>query len=205
MNGSETTTTLASIMSMTVVVSSAHTTRSVRGVGWCSMVRLAPRIHTPARSERSPRVRRPARRPRRRVRHRPRPGRRRPGGPLVYLAPGVPHGRVRLAGDHARRVLRALLYILSVNLLTTTSLGSAARCRRTCGRAAEARPLMLRLVDDAYKIAHTQWGAVRFRNGVNSPNVTASLQHRRPPRRSCGTTIAHSETGWATTMWRSDR
>ena len=32
-NGSETMTALASIMSMTVVVSSAQTTRSVRGVG----------------------------------------------------------------------------------------------------------------------------------------------------------------------------
>ena len=40
-------TALASIMSMTVMVSSAHTARSVRGVGWCSMVRLAPRIHRP--------------------------------------------------------------------------------------------------------------------------------------------------------------
>ncbi|COW64172.1 Uncharacterised protein [Mycobacterium tuberculosis] len=43
--GSETITTLASIMPMTVMVSSAHTAKSVRGVGWCSMVRLAPRIH----------------------------------------------------------------------------------------------------------------------------------------------------------------
>ena len=46
-NGSETMTALASIMSMTVMVSSAQTTRSVRGVGWCSIVRLAPRIHRP--------------------------------------------------------------------------------------------------------------------------------------------------------------
>ena len=45
--GSETMTALASIMPMTFMVSSAHTTRSVRGVGWCSMVRLAPRIHSP--------------------------------------------------------------------------------------------------------------------------------------------------------------
>ena len=45
--GSETMTALASIMPMTVMVSSAHTARSVRGVGWCSMVRLAPRIHSP--------------------------------------------------------------------------------------------------------------------------------------------------------------
>ena len=46
-NGSETMTALASIMLMTVMVSSAQITRSVRGVGWCSMVRLAPRIHRP--------------------------------------------------------------------------------------------------------------------------------------------------------------
>jgi hypothetical protein len=34
MNGSETTTAFAEIMSITAVVSSAHRTRSVRGVGW---------------------------------------------------------------------------------------------------------------------------------------------------------------------------
>ena len=45
--GSETMTALASIMSMTLVVSLAHCSRSVRGVGWCSIVRLAPRIHSP--------------------------------------------------------------------------------------------------------------------------------------------------------------
>ena len=47
MNGSDTTTVSASITSTTATVSAAHFTRSVRGVGWCSMVRLAPRIHTP--------------------------------------------------------------------------------------------------------------------------------------------------------------
>ena len=47
MNGSETTTAFARIMSMTPVVSTAHRARSVRGVGWCSIVRLAPRIHRP--------------------------------------------------------------------------------------------------------------------------------------------------------------
>ena len=47
MNGSETTTALAPIILMTAVVSSAQRTRSVRGVGWCSMVRLAPRIQMP--------------------------------------------------------------------------------------------------------------------------------------------------------------
>ena len=47
MNGSETTTALASIMLMTAVVSSAQRCRSVRGVGWCSIVRLAPRIQMP--------------------------------------------------------------------------------------------------------------------------------------------------------------
>ena len=45
--GSEMMTASASIMPMTFMVSSAHTARSVRGVGWCSIVRLAPRIHTP--------------------------------------------------------------------------------------------------------------------------------------------------------------
>jgi hypothetical protein len=44
--GSETTTAFASIMSMTLAVSLAQCPRSVRGVGWCSMVRLAPRIHS---------------------------------------------------------------------------------------------------------------------------------------------------------------
>ena len=47
MNGSETMTAFASIMSITFAVSSAQNTRSVRGVGWCSMVRTAPRIHRP--------------------------------------------------------------------------------------------------------------------------------------------------------------
>ena len=47
MNGSETTTAAASIILMTPVVSSAQRARSVRGVGWCSMVRLAPRIQMP--------------------------------------------------------------------------------------------------------------------------------------------------------------
>ena len=46
-NGSEMTTALASIMSMTLAVSLAHCSRSVRGVGWCSIVKLAPRIHSP--------------------------------------------------------------------------------------------------------------------------------------------------------------
>ena len=47
MNGSDTMTALASIMLMTFMVSSAQTTRSVRGVGWWSIVRLAPRIQRP--------------------------------------------------------------------------------------------------------------------------------------------------------------
>lgn len=46
-NGSEMTTVLAPIILMTAVVSSAQRARSVRGVGWWSMVRLAPRIQTP--------------------------------------------------------------------------------------------------------------------------------------------------------------
>ena len=45
-NGSPITTALASIMSMTLAVSFAQCSRSVRGVGWCSIVRLAPRIHS---------------------------------------------------------------------------------------------------------------------------------------------------------------
>ena len=45
-NGSETMTAFASIIAMTFMVSSAQTARSVRGVGWCSIVRLAPRIQS---------------------------------------------------------------------------------------------------------------------------------------------------------------
>lgn len=45
-NGADTMTALAPIMSTTLRVSSAHTARSVRGVGWCSIVSEAPRIHT---------------------------------------------------------------------------------------------------------------------------------------------------------------
>ena len=44
MNGSETTTASALIMSMTPMLSEAQRAKSVRGVGWCSIVRLAPRI-----------------------------------------------------------------------------------------------------------------------------------------------------------------
>ena len=47
MNGSETTTAFARIMLMMPVVSAAQRARSVRGVNWCSMVRLAPRIQMP--------------------------------------------------------------------------------------------------------------------------------------------------------------
>ena len=102
MNGSDTMTALASIMPMTFIVSSAQTTRSVRGVGWCSIVRLAPRIHRPCavgrdldgaagqhadgvavtdagRGEAAGD----------------------PAGPLVHLAPGVPDRFVRFTGDHA--------------------------------------------------------------------------------------------------------
>ena len=82
---------------MTAVVSSAQRSRSVRGVGWCSMVRLAPRIQMPwavgAISTGAPASTRD-----------------RvtvtdagcgqaagdPPGPLVHLGPGVPH-RVRRA------------------------------------------------------------------------------------------------------------
>jgi len=44
-NGSPTTTTLAETTRSVVSVSCAQTPRSVRGVGWCSIVMLAPRIH----------------------------------------------------------------------------------------------------------------------------------------------------------------
>ena len=47
MNGSEMTTAVAPIILMTAVVSSAQRCRSVRGVGWCNMVRQAPRIQMP--------------------------------------------------------------------------------------------------------------------------------------------------------------
>src|SRR5689334_6419288 len=47
MNGSEMTTVLAPIILMTAAVSSDQRARSVRGVGWWSMDRMAPRIQMP--------------------------------------------------------------------------------------------------------------------------------------------------------------
>ena len=103
MNGSETITALASIMPMTFMVSSAHTTRSVRGVGWCSIVRLAPRIHRPcavgaistgAAGEHADGVAVADARGGQSAGD--------PAGPLVHLTPGVADGLVRFAGDHAR-------------------------------------------------------------------------------------------------------
>jgi hypothetical protein len=45
-NGDPSSTSPASIMRRTVTVSSAHAARSVRGVGWCSIVTLPPTSHT---------------------------------------------------------------------------------------------------------------------------------------------------------------
>ena len=103
-NGSETMTALASIMPMTFMVSSAQTTRSVRGVGWCSIVRLAPRIHRPC-AVGAISTGKPASTPTASPWSDAGGGQSAcdAAGALVHLAPGVPDGLVRLAGDHARR------------------------------------------------------------------------------------------------------
>ena len=44
--GGPSTTSAASIILRTETVSSAHAARSVRTVGWCSMVTLPPQSHT---------------------------------------------------------------------------------------------------------------------------------------------------------------
>ena len=103
MNGSDTMTALASIMLMTFMVSSAQTTRSVRGVGWCSIVRLAPRIQRPwavgAISTGKP-ASTPTASPSADARRGKATGD--AAGALVHLAPGVADGFVRFTGDHAR-------------------------------------------------------------------------------------------------------
>ena len=103
MNGSDTMTALASIMSMTFMVSSAQSTRSVRGVGWCSIVRLAPRIHRPC-AVGAISTGAPASTPTASPCADARGGEaaRDAAGPLVHLAPGVTDGFVRFTGDHAR-------------------------------------------------------------------------------------------------------
>ena len=124
-------TALASIMSMTVVVSSAHSARSVRGVGWCSMVRLAPRIHSALRG-RGDLHRAPASTPT--ASPRPTPAAARPPAMRRARSCTSPQvcrtGLVRLTGDHALAAGRALRNIFSVNLLTTDLLGSGAVCPR---------------------------------------------------------------------------
>ena len=87
---------------MTFMVSSAHTARSVRGVGWCSMVRLAPRIQSALRRRRD--LHRESGQHADRVAVADARGGQATGdaaGPLVHLDPGVPDRLVRLAGDHA--------------------------------------------------------------------------------------------------------
>ena len=122
-NGSETMTALASIMPMTFMVSSAQTTRSVRGVGWCSIVRLAPRIHRPC-AVGAISTGKPASTPT--ASPRPIPG----GGQATRDAPArrsCTSPQVWRTGSCGSPVtmpvvaVRALRYILSVNLLTTTS------------------------------------------------------------------------------------
>ena len=101
-NGSDTMTALASIMPMTFMVSSAHTTRSVRGVGWCS-IGQARATHPQALRSGSDLDRESGQ-------HADRVAETDAGrgestgdalGPLVHLAPGVPDRFVRFAGDHA--------------------------------------------------------------------------------------------------------
>ena len=120
MNGSEITTALASIMLMTAVVSSAQRCRSVRGVGWCSMVRLAPRIQMPcavgAISAGAPASTATAS-------PRPTPAAARP--PAIRRArsctstPGMPDGAFGSPVTMPFELHWALPYIVSVNLLKT--------------------------------------------------------------------------------------
>ncbi len=121
-NGSDTMTALASIMPMTFMVSSAQITRSVRGVGWWSIVRLAPRIHRPcavgAISTGKP-ASTPTESPS------PMPASARP--PATRRARSCTSPQVWRTGSCGSPVtmpvlaLRALRYIFSVNRLTTTS------------------------------------------------------------------------------------
>ena len=126
-NGSEMTTALASIMSMTLVVSCAHSIRSVRGVGWCSIVRLAPRIHRAwavgAISTGAP-ASTPTASPG------PTPAAASP--PAMHRARSWTSAQVCRTGSTGSPVtmplglVRALWNILSVNRLTATSSGSDA-------------------------------------------------------------------------------
>ena len=120
--GSDTITALASIMPMTVMVSSAHTARSVRGVGWCSMVRLAPRIHRPC-AVGAISTGKPASTPI--ASPRPMPAAARP--PAMRRARSCTSPQVWRTGSCGSPVtmpvvaVRALWNILSVNLLTKPS------------------------------------------------------------------------------------
>ena len=115
-------TALASIMPMTFMVSSAHTTRSVRGVGWCSMVRLAPRIHRPC-AVGAISTGKPASTPT--ASPRPMPAAARP--PAMRRARSWTSPQVWRTGAWGSPVtmpffeMRALRNIFSVNLLTQTS------------------------------------------------------------------------------------
>jgi len=105
-NGSETMTALASIIAMTFMVSSAQTARSVRGVGWCSMVR-AGATHPQGLRGRRDLHREPGQHADGVAVSDARGGQSAgdPARPLVHLEPGLPHGLVRLAGNHAPRAL----------------------------------------------------------------------------------------------------
>ena len=86
-------------------------------MGWCSIVRLAPRIHRPwAVGAISPGLR-PARRSRRRGRRPRRPARRLPGAPARAPRARCAGRARRLAGHHALG-LAGVAEHLSVNLLT---------------------------------------------------------------------------------------
>ena len=131
-NGSETMTALASIMPMTVMVSSAQITRSVRGVGWCSMVRLAPRIHRPC-AVGAISTGKPASTPT--ASPCPMPAAARP--PAMQRARSWTSPQVWRTGSWGSPVtmpvvtVRALRYIFSVNLLTTASSVSGAAAPAT--------------------------------------------------------------------------
>ena len=157
-NGSETMTALASIMPMTFMVSSAHTARSVRGVGWCSIVRLAPRIHS-AWAVGAISTGKPASTPTASPRSYAGGGQatRDAPGALVNLAPGVADGLVGFTGDHARRRRPRIAEHL---------LGKSAHDNLLGGQAPVPSSSMLRLPVHTFREARVHdWEAVVSRIG----------------------------------------
>ncbi len=190
-NGSETMTALASIMSMTLMVSSAHSTRSVRGVGWCSIVRLAPRIHRPwavgaistgSAGQHADRVAEADARGGQAAGDAP--------GPLVHLAPGVPDRLVRLAGHHALGAGHGAVEHLVGETAHDDLLGIRSWLVRAAGHGAKARNFMLHLPVRRCKEARGHnWGA--FRSRIGDASAPPSL---RPTRNRVGD--PHACSAW---------